>query len=108
MGLALTAAGEPAEGFALQIGESLAVVLGCIMAHEVGHLIGLRHSPAGIMKPQFEKRDIERANMGLLHFTEQDGSVLRAFIAKGFTFAEAGAHKDIAAIGGRPPAFIGR
>ncbi|HTX35998.1 MAG TPA: hypothetical protein VME43_13295 [Bryobacteraceae bacterium] len=96
------------EAFADQIGQSPAVVLGCIMAHELGHLIGLRHRPAGIMKPRFERGDIEQANMGRLRFTGQDERVLRASIGNGLTFAGAASPKEIAALGGRPARLSGQ
>jgi hypothetical protein len=81
MGLALTLAEkrgivcyvlvEPSKALAERIPQPVAVVLGCVMAHEIGHLMGLRRGPNGIMRPKFERRDIQDATMGNLHFGER-------------------------------------
>jgi hypothetical protein len=88
MGLALTFAGkqgvvcyvlvEPSKALAERTSQPAAVVLGCVMAHEIGHLMGLRHGPNGIMKPKFERRDIQDATMGNLHFANCEAKALRA------------------------------
>jgi hypothetical protein len=71
---------EPARAFAAYTGQSAARVLGCVMAHEAGHPMGLRHGPSGVMKAKFQKHDIEEAAEGRLHFNAQDYRVLRASI----------------------------
>jgi len=93
MGLALTLAGkrgivcyvlvEPSKVLAERTSQPAAVVLGSVMAHEIGHLMGLRHGPNGIMKPKFERRDIQDATMGNLHFANGEAKALRALFTEG-------------------------
>jgi hypothetical protein len=40
--------------------------------------LGLKHSPAGIMKPNFNRGDLHDAATGFLHFNTQEAKVLRA------------------------------
>jgi hypothetical protein len=52
----------------------LPTLLGCVLAHEIGHLL-LRttgHSPAGIMSPDFRKPELEKAAQRHLVFTAAD------------------------------------
>src|SRR5262249_39669042 len=87
MGLALIVKGERrvvcyaflerAEALAHSTHGSLAVVLASILAHEVGHLMGLKHSVNGIMKPKFERNDIVEAESGRLLFDSGDTKALR-------------------------------
>jgi hypothetical protein len=62
----------------LQVSQSQ--VLGLVTVHELGHLLlGLNsHSPTGIMRANWNKKDIERASQGLLHFTPQQTEHIRA------------------------------
>ncbi|MGD0871010.1 MAG: matrixin family metalloprotease [Bryobacteraceae bacterium] len=69
---------EPVKKFAEGDGQSVSLVLGYVMAHEIGHLLGMKHSPSGIMKPQFDRRDLRDAASGFLHFTAPDAKALRA------------------------------
>ena len=92
MGFALTsgrnggtvsyALSKPAQALASHTDQSLAVVLGCVMAHEIGHLLGLRHGTSGVMKPKFERRDLMEASWGNLHFAREDTTTMRAFIVR--------------------------
>lgn len=57
------------------------VALGCVMAHEIGHQMGLAHSAGGIMKAHFNSHDLLKAATGMLHFSQDDGRNLRAAVA---------------------------
>ena len=58
----------------------LPVMLGCVMAHELGHLL-LRapgHSAKGIMQPQWGSVQIRQALTGRLRFTEQESTRIQS------------------------------
>jgi len=69
---------EPAAVLAELAHGSLDVVLGSVLAHEVGHLMGLQHSASGVMKANFEAYDIIEAGSGRLLFDPSGSKVLRA------------------------------
>lgn len=70
---------EPVKTLAARAEESVALVLGCVMAHEIGHLAGLQHGPYGVMKAEFGRHEIFDAAVDHLNFSPQDAKVLRAF-----------------------------
>jgi hypothetical protein len=49
----------------------LPVILGCVIAHELGHLLlgSNSHSGSGIMQPRWERRQVRQAMTGDLLFT---------------------------------------
>jgi hypothetical protein len=58
----------------------LPVMLGCAMAHELGHLL-LRdpgHSTTGIMQPQWGDEQVRHALTGRLRFTSQQAILIQA------------------------------
>jgi hypothetical protein len=69
---------EPIKKFAEADGQSVSLVLGYVMAHEIGHLLGMKHNSTGIMKPHFDRRDLRDAATGFLRFTTPDVKALRA------------------------------
>lgn len=44
--------------------QPLYVVLGCILIHETGHLLGLGHQPGGVMRRNLEAIDMDNATRG--------------------------------------------
>jgi len=67
-------------------GANVSAILGCLMAHEIGHLL-LRqkaHTVDGIMQPRWDIKQIQQALMGVLGFTpEQSKLMLRNSRANG-------------------------
>jgi hypothetical protein len=57
-------------------------LLGASLAHEIGHLLGVGHSPKGIMCPQFAREHIVQARMGGLLFSSSQASQIRAEVAR--------------------------
>jgi hypothetical protein len=62
----------------------IALVLGHVMAHEVGHLIlgPNAHSREGIMCPSWRVDELHRASMGTLLFSEEQGRFMRGILAR--------------------------
>ena len=56
------------------------VVLGCILAHEAGHLLGLHHQRYGVMRANLEPADMDNAVMGRA-FNSEEKKRLRAALA---------------------------
>ena len=55
------------------------VVLGCVIAHEIGHIAGLSHAPRGLMHSHWSVEDLHAAAAGRLTFTEEQGRTLRTW-----------------------------
>jgi len=53
------------------------LVLGCVLVHEAGHLLGLRHERHGAMRPNLEAADMDEVARGR-GFTAEEGKQLRA------------------------------
>jgi len=57
----------------------LPVMLGCVMAHELGHLLlrDLGHSTIGVMQPQLGNEQMRQALTARLRFTSQQAKLIR-------------------------------
>jgi hypothetical protein len=52
--------------------------LGYAIAHETGHLLGLRHSEFGIMRAAWRPNDLLNLAYGDLAFTAQQSAIIRS------------------------------
>jgi hypothetical protein len=73
---------ERIDQFARERGLSVAATLGCVMAHETGHLLLGRHShsKSGLMRAVWEKYEALRIVAGLLIFNDSEAKQLRGNI----------------------------
>ena len=55
------------------------IILGCAIAHELGHLLlgANSHSDKGIMQPRWEPNQVRQLMMGTLLFTTEQSSLMR-------------------------------
>ncbi len=68
---------------AAQFGVKPYDVLGPAIAHEIGHLLGLRvHSPTGIMRARCRREDYERSPLGAFKFTAEQAERMRAEVRR--------------------------
>ena len=78
-----------------------ALLLGAIMAHEIGHLLlgPNSHSPKGIMKPDLDHDDIRGTTLSTLKFDKRQSETLRNQVARRLEAAhskESDASSDVA------------
>lgn len=87
-----------------QSGMNLSRLLGTIAAHELGHLLlGSRaHSYAGVMTAVWKEKTLRYESMGLLLFTAEQSSLMRARIENSTGLQEASTGKVGAKFGPEP------
>jgi hypothetical protein len=56
-----------------------ASILAVAMAHEIGHVLlpDDSHTPAGLMRGDWDRDDVWKATAGLLQFTDRDAVLIR-------------------------------
>ncbi len=52
-------------------------LIGAIAAHEIGHLLGIRHAPAGLMRASLETDDMIALRKGRLRFSPAEAGRMR-------------------------------
>ncbi|MGB9455575.1 MAG: hypothetical protein WCB12_06010 [Bryobacteraceae bacterium] len=59
-------------------GAELTRLLGCVIAHELGHLLlGPGHAAEGVMRPAWDRRDLEAIRQGCLRFSPVEAASMR-------------------------------
>jgi hypothetical protein len=52
-------------------------LIGAVVAHEIGHLLGIRHAPTGLMRESLEADDMIALRRGKLRFSPAEASRMR-------------------------------
>jgi hypothetical protein len=65
-----------------QVGIHPGRLLGHVLAHEVGHLLGENHSPKGIMRGTWGRDDLKLMGFSILEFSTDQAAQLRATLLR--------------------------
>jgi hypothetical protein len=55
-------------------------LVGAVVAHEIGHLLGLPHAPTGLMRATLEAADVVALRRGELGFSPQEAARMRVTV----------------------------
>ena len=64
-------------------------LLGAVVAHEIGHALGLRHATTGLMRARFEIEEVLSLRQGMLAFSTGEASAMRTSALSGSALADA-------------------
>jgi hypothetical protein len=69
-------------------------VVGAAVAHEIGHIFGLKHAKSGLMRATLGPGDVVDLRRGLLGFSQQEAASMRATVLSAQAARQARAARD--------------
>ena len=58
-------------------------LVGAVVAHEIGHLLGVQHATRGIMREVFSSAEIVALRTGMLGFSRKEAVLMRKSATQG-------------------------